>query len=139
MKEPKKTNHKNDLNDYIRKSHIKAVDKFNEELRAWATETGEEEPTLYENANTSFTLSKLRVEHGYLKFRYDGCDDKERVVFLDDETCQYYEADTDGIMENIKFWRKCLNRAKRYWGMDSDKLDKLQDGEIDDDEEDDNE
>lgn len=132
MSKPKKTNPTNDLNDYIRKSHIKAVEKFNEELKAFAAESGEEEPRLYEDPFTSFTLSKLRVENGYLKFRYDDCEDKERVVFLDDETCKYYEADTDGIMDYIKFWRKCLNRAKRYLCMDPEKLDSIQDGEIED-------
>ena len=132
MSKPKKTNNKEDLNDYIKKSHIKAVEKFNEELNAFAAESGEEEPRLYEDPFTSFTLSKLRVEHGYLKFRYDDCEDKERVVFLDDETCRYYEAETDGIMDYIRFWRKCLNRAKRYLCMDPDKLDRIQDGEIDD-------
>lgn len=137
MSKPKKTNHKEDLNDYIKKSHIKAVEKFNEELKAFAALTGEEEPRLYEDPYTSFTLSKLRVEHGYLKFRYDDCEDKERVVFLDDETCKYYEADIDGIMDYIKFWRKCLNRAKRFFAMDPEKLDKIQDGEIEDEEDDD--
>lgn len=137
MSKPKKTNHKEDLNDYIKKSHIKAVEKFNEELKAFAALTGEEEPRLYEDPYTSFTLSKLRVEHGYLKFRYDDCEDKERVVFLDDETCKYYEADIDGIMDYIKFWRKCLNRAKRFFAMDPEKLDKIQDGEIEDEDDDD--
>ena len=135
MSKPKKTNEKKDLNDYIRKSHIKALDKFNAELMAFAAASGEDEPRLYEDPFTSFTLSKLRVEHGYLKFRYDGCEDKERVVFLDDETCKYYEADLDGIMDYVKFWRKCLRRAKRYLCMEPDKLDKIQDGEIEDDEE----
>lgn len=27
---------KTNLNDYIKKSHIKAVEKFNDELKAWA-------------------------------------------------------------------------------------------------------
>lgn len=48
----------------------------------------------------------------------------------------YYEEDLDGIAEWIKFWRACLRRAKRYFAMDTDKLDKIQDGEIEDDEED---
>lgn len=135
MSKPKKTNEKKDLNDYIRKSHIKAVDKFNAELMAFAAESGEDEPRLYEDPFTSFTLSKLRVEHGYLKFRYDGCEDKERIVFLDHSTDKYFETDLDGIMDYVKFWRKCLNRAKRYLCMEPDKLDKIQDGEIEDEEE----
>ena len=123
---------KKDLNEYIKKSHIKAVEKFNEELKAWAKETQEDEATLYEDANTSYTLSNVRVEHGYLKYKYDGCEEKDRMVFFDDEAGRYYETEYDGIMEQIKFWRKCLRRAKRYWEMDPDWLEKIQDGAIED-------
>ena len=128
-----------DLNKYIKKGHIRAVEKFNEELKAWAKETGEDEATLYEDANTSFTLSNLRVEHGYLKYRYDGCDEKERIVIEGPREGVYVETEYDGIMDYVKFWRKCLKRAKRYWAMDPDRLDKIQDGaaeDINDDEED---
>lgn len=130
---------KNDLNTYIKKSHIRAVEKFNEELKSWAKETGEDEATLYEDANTSFTLSDVRVEHGYLKYRYDGADEKERIVIEGPREGVYVETEYDGIMDYVKFWRKCLKRAKRYWAMDPDRLDKIQDGsaeDVDDDEED---
>lgn len=129
---------KKDLNIYIKKGHIRAVEKFNEELEAFAKETGEAEATLYEDANTSFTLSNLRVEHGYLKYRYDGCDEKERFIEGPREGV-YVETEYDGIMDYVKFWRKCLKRAKRYWAMDPDWLDKIQDGaaeDINDEEED---
>ena len=125
---------KTDLNTFIKKSHIKAVEKFNAELQAWASETGESPVTLYEDPFISFTLEKIYVEHGYLKFKYDGCDDKERVVFEDSDGV-YYEAEIDGIMDYIKFWRACLRRAKRYWAMDSEKLDAIQDGEVEDEDE----
>ena len=128
-----------DLNKYIKKGHIRAVEKFNEELKAWAKETGEDDATLYEDANTSFTLSNLRVEHGYLKYRYDSCDEKERIVIEGPREGVYVETEYDGIMDYVKFWRKCLKRAKRYWAMDPDWLDKIQDGaaeDINDDEED---
>ena len=124
-----------DLNKYIKKGHIRAVDKFNEELKSCAKETGEDEAMLYEDANTSFTLSNLRVEHGYLKYRYDGCDEKERIVIEGPREGVYVETEYDGIMEYVKFWRKCLKRAKRYWAMDPDWLDKIQDGVIEDTEE----
>ncbi len=135
MSTPKKTNKELDLNDYIKKSHIKAVEKFREELEAFARETGEEEVRLYEDAYTSFTLSNPRVENGFLRFRYDDCDDHERIVFFDDTEGTYYECDSDGIMDYVKFWRKCLNRAKKYRAMDPDRFDKIQDGEIEDEEE----
>ena len=45
----------------------------------------------------------------------------------------YYEDEgPDGIMATVKFWRKCLRRAQRYWSMDADELDRLQDGETED-------
>ena len=124
------------LNLYIKKSHIKAVEKFNEDLNAWAKETGEEEATLYEDAFTSFTLSNVRVEDGKLCYSQDGEEYKENMVRYDEETSEYWEEEVfDSIMDFIKFWRACLRRAKRYWSMDVDKLDRIQDGDIEDDEE----
>ena len=136
MSKPKETNNKKNFNDYIRKSHIKAVEKFNEELKAFAKETGEKEVTLYEDANTSFTLSDPFVENGWLKFNYDGQPDSVRMVEKDDLDGKYYEVECgDSIMEYVKFWRKCLNRAKRYWFMPTERLDRIQDGEIEDEDE----
>ena len=126
-----------DLIKYIKKSHLKAVEKFNEELKAFSEETGENPVTLYENANTSFTLANIAISNdGQLFYDYDGETDFVVIVRQDEETGEYYEEDgMDSIMEYIKFWRSCLRRAKRYWSMDSDKLDKIQDGEIEDDNE----
>ena len=126
-----------ELITYIKKSHIKAVQKFNEELAAFAKETGEDAPTLYEDANTSFTLCDLAISNdGQLFYTYDGQVEFEVIVRYDeDENCYYEDEGSEGIMEYIKFWRKCLRRAKRYWAMDSDKLDAIQDGEQEDDDE----
>ena len=128
---------KKNLIDYIKKSHIKAVQKFNEELAAFAKETGESPVTLYEDANTSFTLCDIAIsQDGQLFYTYDGQVEFEVEVRFDEETNDYYEEfGSESIMEYIKFWRKCLNRAKRYWAMDPDKLDAIQDGEVEDDEE----
>jgi hypothetical protein len=38
------------------------------------------------------------------------------------------------VTEWVSFWRACLRRAKRYWAMDTDKLDAIQDGEQEDEE-----
>ena len=122
----------NDFNDYIKKTHIKAVEKFNEELKAWAKETEEDEAILYEDANTSFTLSNVRLEDGDLLYTYDGREEKEVIVEYDDDDNCYFELEYEGIMDFIKFYRACLRRAKRYWAMDPDKLDKIQDGEAED-------
>ena len=122
-----------DLNIFIKKSHLKALDKFKEDLEAFRKETGEEVAVLYEDAYTSFKLGDIKVENGILNFRYDDGRDYERVVLRDPDTRKYYEVEfMDGIMDYIKFWRKCLKRAKRYWMMDPDRLDKIQDGEAED-------
>ena len=128
---------KKELISYIKKSHIRAVEKFNKELKAWAEYTGEEEATLYEDQYTSFTLSNIAIsQDGQLFFDYDGKTEFEVEVRQNEETGKYYEDEgTESIMEYIKFWRKCLKRAKRYWEMDSEKLDRLQDGEEDDEDE----
>lgn len=124
-----------DLNTYISKRHLNMVSKFNEELKAWAAATDEPEAELYEDAYTSFTLSNLRCENGCLLYNYDGKEEREEIVQYDDEDGEYYEVQgIDGIAEGIKFWRSCLRRAKRYWAMDTDTLDAIQNGEKEDEE-----
>ena len=101
-------------------------------------ETEDEEATLYEDAYTSFTLSNIKVENGFLCYRQDGYDYKELEVLFDDIEGKYYEDESlDSIMEYLKFWRACIRRAKRYWSMDADKLDAIQSGEQEDEEEED--
>ena len=127
-----------DLRRYIKKSHLKAVEKFNQELDAWKRETEEEAARLYEDPFTGFTLANIRLNsQGEMLYDYDGKEDKAVVVELDEEDGCYYECEYDGIMSYLKFWRSCLRRAKRYWAMDPDRLDKIQDGEEEDEEEED--
>jgi hypothetical protein len=122
-----------DLNNYISKRHQNMVVKFNKDLEEWAKATGEAEAELYEDINTWFTLSNLRLENGCLLYNYDGKEVSEQIVQYDEEEKEYYELQgIDGIAEGIKFWRSCLRRAKRYWETDSDTLDKMSDGEIED-------
>lgn len=120
-----------DLNKYIKKSHLRMVDKFNQDLEAFRIETGEDEATLYEDATTSFTLSNLRVENGCLLCKYDGNEECDQIVFQWQDTKEYYEEEYQGIADAIKFYRACLRRAKRYWAMDCDTLDAIQSGEKD--------
>ena len=125
-----------DLNNYIKKSHIKAVEKFKADLEEWRKETGEEEATLFEDAYTSFTLSDIRVDNGCLCYHQDGESYKENMVEYDEEIKDYWESEgLDSIMDYIQFWRACLRRAKRYWSMPVEKLDAIQSGEQEDDEE----
>ena len=122
---------KNDLINYIKKSHIKAVEKLNEDLKAFSKETGEWPVTLYEDANISFTLGDIAISNdGQMFYLYDGRTEFEVIVRQDDETGEYYEDEgMDSIMEYVKFWRRCLNRAKKFWTMDPDHLDAIQNGE----------
>jgi len=120
------------LNDYIKKSHIKAVEKFNEELEAFRKETGDEVVTLYEDPFTTFTLANPRVEDGCLCYLYDGREECDTIVIMEEESGEYYEDELlDGIMETVKFWRRCLNRAKKFWSMDPDHIDAIQNSEAD--------
>lgn len=130
-----------EYNKLIPKKAIRAIEKFNADLKAFAEQTGEENPYLYEDANTMIQIRDL-------VFTYDGClswtdeDGNDQVEFYiteeeDEETGETYEC-WDRWCEffsGIRFWNNCLKRAKRYWAMDCETLDKLQDGEIEDAEE----
>ena len=124
------------LNQYIKKSHLRMVERFNADLEAFREYTGDDAAVLYEDAFTSFTLANVRVENGCLQYEYDGKLEQEAIVLQDEDTKEYYEEEYDGISEWIKFWRACLRRAKRYWEMDTDTLDAIQSGEKEDDEDD---
>ena len=117
-----------DLNTYIKQSHINALEKFKEELEKYK-ETCDPDGWLYEDYNTHFTLDNIRLEDGRLCYDYDGKPDTDVIVCKDEETGEYWEDDIDGIMDIVKFWRKCLRRAEKYWSMDPDHLDAIQNGE----------
>lgn len=118
-----------DLNEYIKKSHIMTLEKFKTELEKYK-ETCDPDGWLFEDANTSFTLDNIRLENGYLCYDYDGRPEKDLIVCFDAENGEYYEDETiDSIMDTVKFWRKCLKRAQKYWSMDPDELDAIQNGE----------
>lgn len=129
------------LNKYIKKNHIKAVEKFNEELRKWAEYTNgnpDEPAELYEDINTPFTLTNVRVEDGCLNYLYDGREESEKMVRQWEDTGEWEEVEgLDSIPDYLKFWKACLRRAKRYFAMDPDKLDRLSEGEEDDEDDED--
>lgn len=115
----------------IPKKAIKDIEKFRADLAAFAQETGEQYPTLYEDANTT-------IEVRNILFSYDG------TLHWEDENGRecweaYITEDEDGEERwdamyewesGLKYWRGCLRRAKKYWSMDADTLDKIQDGQI---------
>lgn len=103
--------------------HIKAWEKFNEEVLAFAQETESDEATLYEDAFTSRNVKNFWMRaNGTLSWIEDGKMEIEQMF------------DEDDAREWLKFWRANLRRAKRYWEMDVEKLDAIQDGEIEDEE-----
>lgn len=123
----------------VKKSSQRKLARFVEKLEAFRVRTGEEVATLYEDAYTWFTLGNVRIENGYLLYENDGREEREDLLKFDEETGEYYESECDGVGEYVKYWSACLRRAVRYWEMDADTLDAIQDGEKPDEEEEDNE
>lgn len=104
--------------------HIKSWEKFNEEVYAFAQETESDEATLYEDAFTSRNVKDFWMQpNGTLSWVEDGKREVEQMF------------DEDDAREWLKFWRANLRRAKRYWSMDVETLDMIQDGQLEDEEE----
>ncbi len=105
---------------------VKAFERFNADLKAFGEETGETFVTLYEDAFTTRRVTNFRLyKNGNLKWIEieTGQLSREEVeVMMDD----------DDAKEWLSFWRANLRRAKRYWAMDTETLDKIQDREIED-------
>lgn len=118
----------------VKKSSLKKLARFCEKLEAFRVRTGEEVATLWEDAYTCFTLGDVRIENGYLLYENDGREEREDLLKFDEETGEYYESECDGVGEYVKYWSACLRRAVRYWEMDADTLDAIQDGERADEE-----
>ena len=121
----------------VKKSSLRKLERFCEKLEAFRVRTGDEVATLYEDAYTWFTRGNVRIENGFLLYEYDGVEEREDLLLFDEETGEYYESECDGVGEYVKFWSACLRRAVRYWEMDTETLDAIQDGVKPDD--DDNE
>lgn len=107
----------NNLNDYISRWNIKMVEKFNEELIAFANETDKDIPALYDEG-TTFTLFNVRLENGCLIYEYNGKEEVENMIRIDSMTGKMYEYEGiwGGIVERISFWRRCLRLAKIIHG-----------------------
>ena len=100
---------------------VKAFERFNADLKAFGEETGETFVTLYEDAFTTRRVANFRLyKNGNLTWVENGVKESEQM-FDDDEAKDY-----------LSFWRANLRRAKKYWSMNPDTLDKIQEGEIKD-------
>jgi hypothetical protein len=103
---------------------VKAFERFNADLETFRKETEGDESTLYEDAFTTRKVKDFKLcKNGKLTWVEDGVKESEQM-FDDDEAKEY-----------LSFWRANLRRAKRYWSMNTETLDKIQDGEIEDKEE----
>ena len=108
---------------------VKAFERFNADLKAFGEETGETCVTLYEDAFTTRRVANFRLyKNGNLKWIEieTGQLSQENVEVMFDD---------DDAKDWLSFWRANLRRAKRYWSMNTETLDKIQDGEIEDKEE----
>lgn len=105
---------------------VKTFERFNADLKAFGEETGETFVTLYEDAFTTRRVANFRLyKNGNLKWIEieTGQLSREEVeVMMDD----------DNANEWLSFWRANLRRAKRYWATDAETMDKIQEGEIQD-------
>ena len=100
---------------------IKAFERFNADLEAFRKETGDDSAVLYEDANTTRVVKDFKLfKNGKLSWIEDGLRGSEEMF------------DDDDAKDWLSFWRANLRRAKRYWSMDTETLDKIQDGEIED-------
>ena len=106
---------------------VKAFEKFQADLKAFGDQTGETFVTLYEDAFTTRRVANFRL---YLNGKLTWVEfDESRKLSQSEE---YIHFDSDDVADTLRFWRANLRRAKRYWAMDTDTLDKIQDGEIED-------
>lgn len=108
----------------ISKRHLKAWERFNDDLQAFALESeGSKDSvvTLYEDAFTTRNVRCFEMTmSGGLTWEEDGKTEHEFVY------------DEDDAREWLAFWKANLRRAKKYWSMDAVELDRIQDGLIED-------
>lgn len=115
---------------------IKAFEKFNEDLKTFGEQTGEVFVTLYEDANTTRKVANFKLyKNGKLTWVEMEDVYADRQMICEPMKEEYLHTDDDDIKDTLNFWRANLRRAKRYWAMNTETLDKIQDGEIEDTEE----
>lgn len=112
---------------------IKAFEKFNEDLKTFGEQTGEVFVTLYEDANTTRKVANFKL-HKNGKLSWVEMEDvyADRQMICEAMKEEYLHTDDDDIQDTLKFWKANLRRAKRYWAMDAETLDKIQDGQVED-------
>ena len=109
---------------------LKAWQKFNEELNAFRAETGNDFVVLYEDAFTTRQVKDFQMTETGILTWWESETYKDKVSQEREQM-----VNEDDSREWLKFWRANLRRAKRYWSMDGETLDKIQDGQLEDEEE----
>lgn len=104
----------------------KAIAKFVEDYKRTVAEVygGEADNALAEDCTTYYTLD---VQVLKTKIKYT-------TTYLDITGTSYTESETDEdeAKELLKKWRADMRRARRYWATDTETLDRMADGEIED-------
>lgn len=104
----------------------KAIVKFVEDYKRTVAEVygGEADNALAEDCTTYYTLD---VQVLKTKIKYT-------TTYLDITGSSYTESETDEdeAKELLKKWRADMRRARRYWATDTETLDRMADGEIED-------
>ena len=99
---------------------VKAFEKFDADLEGFFQRT-DGNAELYEDAYTPRSVRNFKLYlNGKLTWTEDGHKETEQM-FDDDEARDY-----------LKFWKANLRRAIKYWEMDTETLDAIQDGEKED-------
>lgn len=107
----------------------KMVEKLNAELDSFAKLAEEDGAILYEDPFTSFGLRNVSLNGLILSYEYSFNECTGRKWTNETDEC----FDEDEVKDTLKFWQACLKRAKRYWSMDTDTLDAIQNGDANDD------
>lgn len=103
---------------------VKAFEKFNLDLKAFGQETEETFVVLYEDA---YTTRKVAANFKlYLNGKLTWTEVTDGEARLE----EYHHCDEDDVEDTLSFWKANLRRAKRYWAMDTEILDKIQDGQM---------
>ena len=104
----------------------KAVAKFVEDYKQAVAKVygGDAENAMAEDISTYYTLEvtvlKTRIKYAT---SYTG---------IGEHSYEESTSDDDEAKDLLKKWRADMRRARRYWATDSDTLDKMADGEIED-------
>lgn len=98
----------------IKEKYHKMLERFNNDLAELCKMTGEEVPTLYENAYTTFGISNIRLEGNFLKYDYHW-----GFIRKQDVTHERERFDEEDFKETLKFWRAAIRRAKIHFSKNS--------------------